>query len=82
MNATLIERRYSSISLKVLHRFFVFLGCGLSFERAEIPAFPGLRIFLSRIQTITGFNFSNHALVMSTEVETSLDVSDLNNAQK
>jgi hypothetical protein len=35
------------ISLKVLHRFFVFLGCGLGLERAEVPTFAGLSIFLS-----------------------------------
>jgi hypothetical protein len=45
----------------VLHCFFVFLGGGFGFERAEVPAFSCLRIFLSRIQTVTGFQFPDHA---------------------
>ena len=41
------------LSFEVLHRFFVFLGRGFRFERAEVAAFAGLRIFLSRIQSVT-----------------------------
>jgi len=47
---------------EILHRFFVFLGGGLGFEGAEISTFAGLRILLSRIQPVTGFNFSNHGV--------------------
>src|SRR5260370_2992142 len=45
----------------MLHCFFVFLGGGFAFERAEVSAFSRLRIFLSRIQTVTGFQFPDHA---------------------
>jgi hypothetical protein len=40
---------------EILHCFFVFLGGGFSFEGAEVSTFAPLRIFLSRIQTVTGF---------------------------
>src|SRR5438477_9422 len=32
----------------------------IGLKRPEIPAFPGLWIFLPRIQPITGFKFSDH----------------------
>jgi hypothetical protein len=60
----------------------VFLGGGFSLEGAKVSAFSRLRIFLSRIQTVTGFDFPDHNFfVMSTEVETSLDISGLHNSE-
>ena len=53
--------RNALLPFEILHRFFVFLGGGFGLERAEVPTFPGLRIFLSRIQTVTGFQFPDHA---------------------
>src|SRR5438034_881602 len=38
---------------------------GARLKRAEISSFPCLRIFLSRIQSITGFNFSDHDSLLS-----------------
>src|SRR6266404_1682773 len=49
------------LPFEILHRFFVFLGGGFGFERAEVSMFAGLGIFLPRIQTIARFQFPNHA---------------------
>src|SRR6266496_1984206 len=54
-----------SMPFEVLHRFFVFLRRSPCLERAEISSFPCLRILLSRIQSIAGFNFSDHDSVLS-----------------
>jgi hypothetical protein len=48
------------IPFEILNSFLVLFGGGFGFERAEIAAFVRLRIFLSRIQTVTAFNFSDH----------------------
>ena len=52
--------RNALFPFEILHRFFVLLGRGFGLERAEVPTFPGLRIFLSRIQTVTRFQFPDH----------------------
>jgi len=53
-----------SATLKILHRFFVSLCCGARLKRAEVSPLSGLRIFLSRVQTITArFKFSEHDLL-------------------
>src|SRR5205809_5813975 len=57
--------RVSLAPFKVLHRFFVFLGRSACLERAQIPSLPCLRVFLSRIQSVAGFNFSNHDSFLS-----------------
>src|SRR6266513_803961 len=52
----------SSTSLKVLHRSFVFLCRSQCSERAQIPSFSSLRIFLPRIQSVTRLKFSDHGV--------------------
>src|SRR6266581_6131650 len=54
-----------SIPFEVLHRFFVFLRRSACLERAQIPSLPCLRVFLSRIQSVAGFNFSDHDSFLS-----------------
>ena|SRR6266436_8765540 len=71
------------LPFEILHRFFVFLGGGFGFERAEVSMFAGLGIFLPRIEAIAALNFSNHGFfVMSTEVETSLNISGSRNSYR
>jgi hypothetical protein len=49
------------MALEILNRAFVFLRSSLCIERSEISSFPGLRIFLSRVQPIlAGFQFPDH----------------------
>src|SRR5438132_10929578 len=48
------------MSFEILNSFLVFFSGGFGFERAKVPAFPGLRILLARIQTVSAFNFSAH----------------------
>jgi hypothetical protein len=46
----------------------VFLGRGSGLERAEIAAFSGFGIFLSRIEAVlTGFQLPNHVLTLRTK---------------
>ena len=55
------------MSFKILHRPFVFLGGGFGFEGAEVAALSCLRIFLSRIEAITGSQLPNHNDFVSRE---------------
>ena len=53
--------RNALLPFEILHRFFVFLGGSFGFKRPEIPAFPGLWIFLPRIQAeFSGAKLPNH----------------------
>jgi len=52
--------RNALLPFEILDGFFVLLGRGFGLERAEVPTLPGLRIFLSRIQTVTRFQFPDH----------------------
>src|SRR2546423_10756114 len=54
-------------SLEILHRFLVLLRASFGFERPEVATFSGFRIFLSGVQTITGFQFSDHADLVSRD---------------
>jgi hypothetical protein len=62
---------------KILNSFLVFLSRSFGFERTEITAFVRLRIFLSRIQTITALNFANHREVVSLGVGQAVSVFDV-----
>src|SRR5437667_9696806 len=54
-----------SMPFEVLHRFFVFLRRCACLECSEISSLPGLRVFLSRIQSIAGLNFPYHDSFLS-----------------
>ena len=55
-------------SFKILNSLLVFLRGSFGLERAEISSLAGLRIFLSRIQSITALNFSDHGEGVSLRV--------------
>jgi len=48
------------LPFEILDGFFVLLGRGFGLERDEVSTFPGLGIFLPRIQTVTRFQFPDH----------------------
>jgi hypothetical protein len=50
-----------SMSLEILNRPFMFLGCFETAESAQIPAFTGFWILLARVQPVySGFELANH----------------------
>ena len=67
---------------EILHRFFVLLGGGFGFERAEIAALASLRIFLSRIKPIAAFHFSNHGEGVSLGVGDAVSFFDVAHAPR
>src|SRR5437588_11037834 len=56
----MFNTRRTLAPFEILHRFFVFLGSRFCFECSEVSTFSGLRISLSRIQTIARFQFPDH----------------------